>query len=54
MAYRLRQRGLYIKPDDEYEDPRIEEIAKRQYELHKELEELDSELFRMYRKMYND
>lgn len=45
LAYRLRrERGLELPTDREYEDPRVEQIAKRQAVLSAELRDLDQEL----------
>ena len=46
-AYRLRQRGLRLNPDSDYENPRLKEIAIEMDVLIRCLEELDMELKRL-------
>lgn len=46
-AYRLRQRGLRLNPDSDYENPRLKEIAIEMDVLIRCLEELDMELERL-------
>lgn len=50
VAYNIRwKRDLLLPPDREYENARIAEIAKRQQELIREMNELDVELYKIYR-----
>jgi hypothetical protein len=43
-AYRLRQRGLRLNPDSDYENPRLKEIAIEMDLMIRRLKELDMEL----------
>jgi transcriptional regulator of met regulon len=50
IASNLRQeRGLLLPTDRDYENSRVAEIAKRQQELMNEMNELDTELYKIFK-----
>jgi hypothetical protein len=44
MAIRLRQRGLLLRSNAEFENPRLKEIAEQQEKLFAEIDKLDKEI----------
>lgn len=49
LAWRWRQRGLTLPDNQEYANPRLLEIAKRQKELLTEHDKLDKEIYELFK-----